>query len=186
MNRKFPSILVSGKNISKESQFNDLFFVYHKKSVKNTRRVCFNLNEAYLSISLTSFFLSFLIFVDISIQKIGKYRFGITECVLILMMNLYINRFNLKKSTEENSPKKIIRKIRAFSELRSVNGCKGCYNSNGLWRLPPTFHRAVVDGDVRRRREVRSNRAVRLCISASVVCSGTNQESQYSRKEIMS
>lgn len=67
-----------------------IYFLYiRKKSVKNTRRVCFNLNEAYLSISLTSFFLSFLIFVDISIQKIGKYRFGITECVLILMMNLY-------------------------------------------------------------------------------------------------
>lgn len=107
MNRKFPSILVFGKSMSKESQFNDLFFVYHKKSVKNTRRAYFPYKNGYFSIPVTNFFLSLLIFKDRTIHKLSEYRFAITEYVShILLMDLYIYRFNLGKSKGVKPTKK--------------------------------------------------------------------------------
>lgn len=85
-----------------------IYFLYiRKKSVKNTRRAYFRYKNGYFSMSVTNFFLSLLIFEDRSIHKLSEYRFAITEYVShILLMDLYINRFNLGKSKGVKPTKK--------------------------------------------------------------------------------
>lgn len=86
-----------------------IYFLYiRKKSVKNTRRAYFPYKNGYFSIPVTNFFLSLLIFEDRTIHKLSEYRFAITEYVShILLMDLYIYRFNLGKSKGVKLTKKI-------------------------------------------------------------------------------